>query len=381
MSHQILSHILPSATPGTARMIKAHHFGEVGARPKIYLQAGLHADEWPGFLVLNKLIQLLTKADEAGLIKGEITIVPVANPIGLAQNFHGYIPGRFAFSDGGGNFNRNWPQLGDKVEKKIKGQITSNQDDNAQLIRQVMAEELKQLPETTELQGLKKTLLAMSMDADEVLDLHCSGEASMHAYVAQEFEDHFAPLLARMGAKVALSELETGAHSFDETNVSVWRHLKNHYAHLVPWGARSLTLELRGENDISQEQALGDAQAIFDYLSQRDVIDQVVETVDTSELHYYPLDAMDLVKAPCAGIVCYNKNIGEMVEVGEKIGEVVDLMADDVNQSSLPLIARTNGVFFARLQRRLVVCGEAIGKIAGKEHLAYREIGNLFEDK
>ncbi|WP_438464904.1 succinylglutamate desuccinylase/aspartoacylase family protein [Marinomonas sp. PE14-40] len=381
MSHQILSHILPSATPGTARMIKAHHFGEVGARPKIYLQAGLHADEWPGFLVLNKLIQLLTKADEAGLIQGEITIVPVANPIGLAQNFHGYIPGRFAFSDGGGNFNRNWPQLGDKVEKKIKGQVTSNQEDNAKLIRQVMAEELKLLPETTELQGLKKTLLAMSMDADEVLDLHCSGEASMHAYVAQEFEVHFAPLLARMGAKVALSELETGAHSFDETNVSVWRHLKNHYAHLVPWGARSLTLELRGENDISQEQALGDAEAIFDYLCQRDVIDQAVARVDTSELNYYPLDAMDLIKAPCAGIVCYDKNIGDQVEIGEKIGEVVDLMADDVNQSSLPLIARTNGVFFARLQRRLVICGEAIGKIAGKEHLAYREIGNLFEDK
>lgn len=381
MSHQILSHILPSATPGTARMIKAHHFGEVGARPKIYLQAGLHADEWPGFLVLNKLIQLLTKADEAGLIQGEITIVPVANPIGLAQNFHGYIPGRFAFSDGGGNFNRNWPQLGDKVEKKIKGQVTSNQEENTKLIRKIMAEELRQLPETTELQGLKKTLLAMSMDADEVLDLHCSGEASMHAYVAQEFEDHFAPLLARMGAKVALSELETGAHSFDETNVSVWRHLKNHYAHLVPWGARSLTLELRGENDISQEQALGDAEAIFDYLCQRDVINQPVAEVDTSDLFYYPLDAMDLVKAPCAGIVCYDKNIGDQVEIGEKIGEVVDLMADDVNQSSLPLIARTNGVFFARLQRRLVICGEAIGKIAGKEHLAYREIGNLFEDK
>lgn len=381
MSHQILSHILPSATPGTARMIKAHHFGEVGARPKIYLQAGLHADEWPGFLVLNKLIQRLTKADEAGLIKGEITIVPVANPIGLAQNFHGYIPGRFAFSDGGGNFNRNWPQLGDKVERKIKGDVSSDQEKNAQLIRQILAEELKLLPETTELQGLKKTLLAMSMDADEILDLHCSGEASMHAYVAQEFEDHFAPLLSRLGAKVALSELETGAHSFDETNVSVWRHLKNHYAHLIPWGARSLTLELRGENDISQAQATQDANAIFDYLCQRNVVDQNVEDIDTSELTYYPLDAMDLVKAPCAGIVCYDKNIGDMVEAGEKIGEVVDLMADDVNQGALPLIARTNGVFFARLQRRLVICGEAIGKIAGKEHLAYREIGHLFEDK
>jgi len=73
-------------------------------RPKVYFQAGLHADEWPGFLVLNRLIKLLKKADKSGLIQGEIVIVPVANPIGLAQNFHGYIPGRFAFSDGGGNF-------------------------------------------------------------------------------------------------------------------------------------------------------------------------------------------------------------------------------------------------------------------------------------
>ena len=381
MSHQILSHILPSATPGSARMIKAHHFGEVGARPKIYLQAGLHADEWPGFLVLNKLIKALTSADEAGLIKGEITIVPVANPIGLAQNFHGYIPGRFAFSDGGGNFNRNWPQLGEKIEHQIKGQISSDTDVNASLIRNAITHELKNLPETTELQGLRKTLLAMSMDADEILDLHCSGEACMHAYVAQEFESHFAPLLARLGANVALSELETGAHSFDETNVSVWRHLKNHYAHLVPWGARSLTLELRGENDISKAQATEDANAIFDYLCERNVIDKPVSEVDTSQLEYFPLDAMDLVKAPCAGIVCYNKKIGDKVEAGEKIGEVVDLMADDVNQSEHVLIARTNGIFFARLQRRLVICGEAIGKIAGKEHLAYREIGHLFEDK
>lgn len=381
MSHQILSHILPSATPGTARMIKAHHFGEIGARPKVYIQAGLHADEWPGFLVLNKLIALLTKADKADLIKGEITIVPVANPIGLAQNFHGYIPGRFAFSDGGGNFNRNWPQLGEKVEHLIKAKITSDQEQNVTLIRQSIIEELKELPETTELQGLRKTLLAMSMDADEILDLHCSGEASMHAYVAQEFEAHFTPLLARLGAKVALSELETGAHSFDETNVSVWRHLKNHYAHLIPWGARSLTLELRGENDISQEQSELDAKAIFDYMCQRDVINQHVEDVDVSEVAFYPLDAMDLIKAPCAGIVCYDKNIGDKVEVGEKLGEVVDLMADDVSKSSYPLISRTNGIFFARLQRRLVICGEAIGKVAGKEHLAFRQIGQLFEDK
>lgn len=380
MPYQIFSHVLPSASLGTQRTIKAHHFGETGARPKVYLQAGLHADEWPGFLVLNTLIKHLKKADEAGLIQGEIVIVPVANPIGLAQNFHGYIPGRFSFSDGGGNFNRNWPQIGKKVEKRIKESVTGDLEANISLVRDAIREELVLLPEMTELQGMKKTLLALSMDADEVLDLHCSGEAGMHGYLPQEFESHFKPLLALLGAKVGLSELETGAASFDETNVSVWRDLKAHYAHLIPWGCRSMTVELRGENDISDDVAEQDAKALFDYLVLRGVVQGDMPEIDGSEVIYYPLDAMDLVKAPCAGIVCYSKKIGDEVEEGEVIGEVVNLMEDDVTESRYPLIARTNGVLFARVQRRLVMCGESIAKIAGREHLAYREIGRLFED-
>ncbi|RDL46165.1 succinylglutamate desuccinylase [Marinomonas piezotolerans] len=380
MSYQIYSHTLPSATPGTQRIIKAHHFGTAGARPKIYLHAGLHADEWPGFLVLNALIKKLKVAEEAGLIDGEVIVVPVANPIGLGQNFHGYIPGRFAFSDGGGNFNRNWPQLGAKVERAVGEQVSGDVDANLTLVRQAIRQELATLPELTELQGLRKTLLALSMDADEVLDLHCSGEACMHAYVAQEFEEYFKPLLGLLGAEVALSELETGAHSFDETNVAVWRHLKSHYAHLMPWGCRSMTVELRGENDISNELAEQDAQALFDYFIYRGVINGEAPDIDDSGVTYYPLDAMDLVKAPVAGIACFHKCLGESVEAGEVIGEVVDLMADDVENSSYPLVARASGVFFARFQRRLVVCGESIAKIAGREHLAFREIGHLFED-
>jgi predicted deacylase len=380
MSYQLYSHTLPSATPGTHRIIKAHHFGEAGAHPKIYFQAGLHADEWPGFLVLNTLIKKLIEADEKGLIKGEIIIVPVANPIGLGQNFHGYIPGRFAFSDGGGNFNRNWPQLGSKVENQIQGNISGDVEENIAIVRQAIKKELAQLPELTELQGLRKTLLALSMDADEVIDLHCSGEACMHAYVAQEFEAHFTPLLDLLEAEVALSELETGAHSFDETNVSVWRHLKTHYAHMMPWGCRSLTLELRGENDISHELAEKDASALMKYLILRDVVAGEKPKLKKQKVTFYPLDAMDLVKAPVAGIACFHKSLGEPVEAGEVIGEVIDLMADDVTQSAHPLIARANGVFFARFQRRLVVCGESIAKIAGREHLAFREIGHLFED-
>lgn len=380
MAYDILTHTLPSATPGTQRQIKAHHFGVKGARPKVYLQAGLHADEWPGFLVLSKLITLLKKADQKGMIMGEIIIVPVANPIGLAQNFHGYIPGRFAFSDGGVNFNRHWPLLGKQIKSNIADAITSNPEDNLQLIRDQLMLEVKQLPELTELQALRKTLLMMSMDSDEVIDLHCSGEACMHAYVAQEFESHFLELLTRLKATFALSELDTGAASFDECNVAVWRYLKKDYAHMVPWGCRSLTLELRGENDIAPELASKDATAIFEYLQSREVIEGNAPKSLFSPPDYYPLDAMELVKAPCAGVVVYHKAIGDRIEEGELLAEVIDLMNDQLEQDAMPIIARTHGILFARQQRRLVICGETIAKIAGKEHLAFRKIGHLFED-
>ena len=190
------------------------------------------------------------------------------------------------------------------MHKRIKEEVTGNPEANVALVRKAIHEEWMLLPEHTELQGMKKNLLALSMGADDVIALHCSGEANMHAYVAQEFEGHFKPLLALLGAKVGLSELETGAASFDETNVSVWRELKSHYAHLIPWGSRSLTVELRGENDISNDFAQQDAQALFDYLILRGVLAGVMPEIDDSQVAYYPLDAMDLVKAPCAGIVC-----------------------------------------------------------------------------
>ena len=41
-----------------ARASTVLRFGTPGARPKAYLQAGLHADELPGMLVLHKLARL-----------------------------------------------------------------------------------------------------------------------------------------------------------------------------------------------------------------------------------------------------------------------------------------------------------------------------------
>ncbi len=53
MTHAVAQVALIPMSPGTARSLTVHRFGAPGARPKAYLQAGVHADEIPGLLVLH----------------------------------------------------------------------------------------------------------------------------------------------------------------------------------------------------------------------------------------------------------------------------------------------------------------------------------------
>src|SRR6188472_2373851 len=104
------SFALPQVAPGTRRELEVWRFGTPGARPKAYLQAGLHADELPGMLVLRRLAGLLSEKAARGEIRGEVVVVPVANPIGLAQHAHGYLRGRVE-SGASANFNRGYADL------------------------------------------------------------------------------------------------------------------------------------------------------------------------------------------------------------------------------------------------------------------------------
>jgi predicted deacylase len=60
---------LPGAMPGTARQLRVFSFGDPGAQPKAYLQAGLHADEPSGMMILRELCKLLAAAEDAGEVR------------------------------------------------------------------------------------------------------------------------------------------------------------------------------------------------------------------------------------------------------------------------------------------------------------------------
>ena len=81
------------------------HYGKPGTGKKVYIQASLHADEVPAMLVAHFLRQELEALDAAGKVKGEVILVPAANPLGLAQVIHGTPFGRYDLGTGV-NFNR-----------------------------------------------------------------------------------------------------------------------------------------------------------------------------------------------------------------------------------------------------------------------------------
>jgi uncharacterized protein len=119
MSYRRTEVSLGCATPGVPMFVVAHSFGSDPHSKSAYIHAGLHADEHPGLLVLQHLLAQLKELDERGEIPGYITVVPYANPIGMAQRLFGPVIGRFDFENGE-NFNRNFPLFSETVAQQLR---------------------------------------------------------------------------------------------------------------------------------------------------------------------------------------------------------------------------------------------------------------------
>src|SRR5215470_9576609 len=103
--------VIEGDTPGTTWRLPVFRFtGQGSDAPKVYIQAALHAGELPGTALLHFLLPQLSQADAAGAILGDITVVPHANPIGLAQWHFGSMEGRFDLASRT-NFNRDFPLI------------------------------------------------------------------------------------------------------------------------------------------------------------------------------------------------------------------------------------------------------------------------------
>ncbi len=366
---------LPAIATGTRREIDVLRFGVPGARPKAYLQAGLHADELPGMLVLRTLAGLLGEAAARGEIAGEVVLVPVANPIGLAQQVQGYLRGRYE-ANTAGNFNRDYADLAAMVGPELEGRLGADAAANVGAVRVAMAAALAAMEPRGEIAALRHALLTLAHDADIVLDLHADNQAVLHLYLGTPLWPDAADLAAELGARAVLLAEVSGGNPFDEACGGPWWALAGRFPQVpIPPACLSATVELRSNNDVDARLAEDDAHAILRFLTRRGVVGGRVGALPAPACEATPLDAMQQVLAPGAGLVVYRAPLGDRVKTGELVAEIVDPLGG----ATLEVRARTGGVLFARHDQPVAWPGKVIGKIAGREPLPERR-GKLLTD-
>jgi uncharacterized protein len=201
--------------------------------PSAYLQAALHAGELPGVVAIDALMPMLEKAEAYGRIKGKITIVPQANPIGRAQYHFGEHQGRFHLGTRT-NFNRGFPLLA--------------------------APDMTLLPDTTlgtADQRLKVRLLQLSIGHDIVLDLHCDDEGLAYLYVHTSLWPAMADCAVAMAVDAVILWDEDTDGTFEGASITPYL---NGPADVARFDRRvATTVEYRGILDVDGALAGADA--------------------------------------------------------------------------------------------------------------------------
>jgi predicted deacylase len=355
--------------------LTSFHFGRAAADrasgKKVYIQAALHADEVPPMLVAHVLRRELERLDAAGAVRGEIILVPAANPIGLSQVIHGAPFGRFDLASGV-NFNRSYKHVADALKIALAGKLGPDAAANADLVRVHARREVAGWTPKSATEELKKLLLGMAIDADIMLDLHCDNEAVLHMYTGTPLAERVQPLAALMGAHAVLLAQESGGEPFDEACSRVWWELAAHFgaATPVPPGCVGVTVELRGENDVRYDLAEQDAHALLQYLAREGVVDLPLDPLPAPLCAPTPLEGVEPLHAPHSGVLVFLKRLGDRVQAGEAVADIVN----PVSGITTTLHAGQAGVLFASTAHRHLLKGMHVCKIAGAS--AYRT-GNL----
>ena len=362
---------LPASSPGQNVYITVCRFGTPGTERKAYIQASTHADEVPAALTAMHLRRLLEDAERAGRIRGEIVLVPAANPPGFAQALLGHHMGRHHLPSGR-NFNRFWPDATQAVFA-VRESFGEDPVANAARVRHIVSETLAALQANAADEHLKLMLMRLAHDADIVLDLHTDDDADMHLYVDPDHWPGLADLAGLLDAKVVMFARGSGGNAFEETVAAPFVALRE--AGIPCELPVTVTVELRGRLDVDDALAARDARALFDFLILRGIIEGEAEAPEFSGIAA-PFEATEPVRAPAGGICVFLKARGAHVEAGEVIAEIADPVAD----VRTPVRTRATGRLFTRCLHRLVHAGDVIAKVQGTAPLPGRRKGQLMTD-
>lgn len=355
---------LTGDSAGTRRELTLCRFGSAGAVPKVYLQAGLHADEMPGVLILQHLMDMLDDANSRGEVVGEICVVPMANPVGLSQWAYQRPLGRWD-AESLKNFNRGYPDLDKLVGDGLAGALTDDPVQNLRLIRRAFRAALDKMQPRADVQELQIGLMKWSCDADYVLDLHCDHFAVTHLYASTARPEVTRLLCQSIGAKLALIEDVSGGNAFDEAHTTPWRRLRDRFGAAVPVGCFSATLEFRGQFDVDDTLAAADAGNLRTFLAAVGALSGREAAPAYADARHLPLGGTDEVFAPQGGVVAWRARPGDQVDAGQVLGHVID----PVSRRRMAFTSPVTGMLFRTELWRSCLRGQSLAHVAGENVL------------
>jgi predicted deacylase len=320
------------------------------AAPSAYLQAALHAGELPGVVAIDALMPALNKAEAEGRIKGNITIVPWANPIGRAQYHFGEHQGRFHLGTRT-NFNRSFPLLA--------------------------APDTKLLPDTTQGtpdQRLKTRLVQLSLGHDIVLDLHCDDEGLAYLYVHTSLWPAMADCAAAMGIDAVMLWSEDTDGTFEGATIMPYQNVPADVAKLDRRVAT--TVEYRGMLDVDGALAASDAEGLYRLLVARGAIaDTALPAPGPFKGFAAPLENIEMMPAPRAGAILYDVKPGDRVAKGARLATIVHTPGEAGGRTEV--LAPQDGVILTRRSRRIIRAGEDLLKLVGDKKSTDARSGTL----
>ncbi len=379
MSFEKITRQIVGDSPGKTTELNYFRIGPDSAEKKVYLQAALHADEQPGILILHHLLEMLRKADEAGELNAEFVLFPMVNPLGMGDIEFGQHQGRYD-RDTGINHNRQWPDLYQAVDTSLGTRLGMDENENKALVRETVARWVENLPEVKARDHWRKIVVCEAYNADYVFDLHCDDESLLYIYAVPQITENMQLLANYTGAVATLLAEEGGGNSFDEVWPAIWIKLARDFPDkAIPDPVKACTLEYRGQIDTFDSLNVEDAVNLYSYFQNEGLIAGVGKVNPVDSPAGSDLRATEIIRAEHAGLLAYCVELGDIVQKGQKLADLIHLDGEHAMQGRTPVYAGTSGLILSRNTNKYVWRNAVITKIVGNEILVERT-GLLLED-
>lgn len=307
---------------GAALTVPVYRLAGDGSAPSVYIQANMHGAEVQGNAVIFQLLELLRPLN----IKGDITLVPYANPVGCNHKNGEYTLGRFDPITGV-NWNRMYYFDPAIIPMFVEQNIDVPDEQVINEFRDLVIAQIDQKLDhnafgLTTGQRIAYQLQRMAHQADIVLDLHTGPISSKHLY-CPEYAKESASYFDIPHTLLIPNDFD-GA--LDEATFCPWWSLKDEFEKLgrkFTLQQESFTVELGSQEQIDLDVAKEDAASILSYLSYKKVLEGYNFHPQPMKRYACYLKDYKAYYSPMGGMVDYLAEFGEPLLAGEPLARIL----------------------------------------------------------